>query len=126
MRNLIHSHAKFRQIRTRGSGSNGPETALVHKLSHNKNFLCVSFEKELRSLEETKYGIFICCSDHPLLAFLKDNKLNIGYIILDMYFNNDPNLCLNVFYNKKICDCSKIHIINNGIISVIEKYKNFK
>jgi hypothetical protein len=77
---------------------------------------------------KTKYGVYIFTNDmnHPEIMEMKFKKQNIGKHILERYFNNSDSLCFNIFKTQEYCRCNKIHIINNGIISVFEDEKNNK
>jgi len=94
-----------------------------NKLLFDYNFMNIFYEADINN---NKYGIYIFSNDcvHPEILMMKSDNQNIGKNILEMYFNRSNKLCFNIFKTKKYCSCDKIHVMDDGIIGVIEYEKH--
>ena len=92
----------------------------------DKSFLEVYFVKELDSLQpKNSIVIHESSSNHPFIVSLKERFISVGQSVLEMYYNENNCLCLNMFNkDEKLCDCSKIHILNRGILGAIKHYRS--
>jgi hypothetical protein len=73
--------------------------------------------------KKNKYGVYVHKNDYEsnhIIKKAKYNKTNLGKMILEMYFNADSRLCYKMYDRTNVCDCSNIHLTNNGIIHRLE------
>lgn len=73
----------------------------------------------------SRIHIYIGSYSHPLIRSMAERKMIIGKVILELYFVKSDNLCLNMFEHERFCECHCIHILNNGVIGVIENYLRY-
>ncbi len=87
-------------------------------------YLTFKYSNTFKKDPVTNHGIYVTQDDfnnNQIINDFKENKINIGKMILEMYFDKNYLICLAKFDNLfSSCPCSGIHITNNGIIGAIE------
>jgi hypothetical protein len=101
-----------------------------NKIIFERAFLQIMCDRsECGKSQKIKYGIYVHKNDlksNDLVQKAKHNKMNLGKMILEMYFNENTRLCFKMYDRTNLCDCGNIHLTDNGLIYVLESERHSK